>query len=106
MAVAYGPAKIASKDAIQYSKEMSEGLYLAKVSPVDKITFPEAFNSSLTIKFSLRPYGSTRCLKKPKSKGIASFLLSVFLIAFSWIVVPTAFLGPIRAFKPLADSIT
>ena len=50
MVVAYGLSKIAS-----YSSEMSESFYVAEVSPVDKITFPEDFNASLTIKPSLRP---------------------------------------------------
>ena len=41
MAVAYGSSKIAS-----YTKEMSESLYVALVSPVDKITLSAEFNSS------------------------------------------------------------
>ena len=43
---------------------MSETLYVAVVSPVHKITFSEEFNSGLTIKSSLSPYGYTGCLKK------------------------------------------
>ena len=50
IAVAYGSSKIVS-----YSSYMSESLYVAKVSPVHKITFSEKFNSSLTVKSSLRP---------------------------------------------------
>ena len=48
MVVAYGSSKITS-----YSKEMSERLYTAEVSPVHKFTFSEEFNSSLTVKSSL-----------------------------------------------------
>ena len=44
MVVAYGLSKIAS-----YSSDMPESLYVAEVSPVHKITFPEEFNSNLTI---------------------------------------------------------
>ena len=62
---------------------MSESLYAAEVSPVHKITFSEEFNSSLTIRSSLRPYGYTGCLKKSKSNGIANRLSNMFLIAFS-----------------------
>ena len=62
MVVAYGLSKIKS-----YSKEMSESLYVAEVSPVHKITFSEEFNSSLTIKSSLSPYGYAGCLNKSKS---------------------------------------
>ena len=76
--VAYGLSKITS-----YSKEISESLYVALMSSVNKITFSAEFNSSLTIKSSLSPAGYTRCLKKSKSNGIASLLSSVFLIAFS-----------------------
>ena len=50
MVVAYGLSKIAS-----YSSDMFESLYVAEVSPVHKITFSDEFNSSLTIKHSLRP---------------------------------------------------
>ena len=65
---------------------MSESLYVAEVSPVHKITFSEEFNSSLTIKSSLSPYGYTGCLKKSKSNGTENLLSNVFLIAFSCIV--------------------
>ena len=45
--------------------------------------------------------------KKVKTNGIANLLSSVFLIAFSWIVIdsaaPSAFFAPTRAFKPLTD---
>ena len=46
----------------------------AEISPVHKITFSEEFNSNLTIKPSLSPYGYTGCLKKSKSNGIANLL--------------------------------
>ena len=89
---------------------MSEGLYVAEVSQVHKISFSEEFNSSLTIKSSLRPYGYTGCLKKSKSNGISNHLSNVFLIAFSCIVtvsaVPSALLAPTRAFNPLAGCMT
>ena len=91
------------------SVSSAESLYVAAVSPVHKITFSEEFNSSLTIKSSLNPYGYTGYMKKSKSKGIANLLSNVFLIAFSWIVadsdVPSAFFAPVHAFKPLADCI-
>ena len=94
MVVAYGSSKITS-----YSSNMSESLYVALVSPVDKITFPGKLNASLTIKLSLRPEGYTDiCLKKSKSNGIANLLSKVFLMAFSWVVivsaVPSAFFAP------------
>ena len=76
MVVAYGSSKIAS-----YSKEMSESLNVAEISPVHKITFSGEFNSSLTIKSSLSLYGYTGCLKKSKSKGIENLLSNVFFIA-------------------------
>ena len=102
MVVAYGSSKIAS-----YSSNMSESLYVAEVSLVHKITFSEEFNSSLTIKSSLRPQGYTGYLKKSKSNGIAYLISNVFLIAFSWVVaasaVPFAFFAHAHAFKPLAD---
>ena len=86
---------------------MSERLYVALLSPVRKITFSEEFNSSLTIKSSLRPYGYTGCLKKSKSNGIANLLSNVLLIEFSWVVtasvVLSAFFTLTRAFKPLDD---
>ena len=89
------------------SNEISEILNVALVSPIHKITFSEEFNSSLTIKSSLSPYGYTGCLKKSKSNGVAHRLSKVFLIAFSWVVtvsaVPSDFFAPTRAFKPLAD---
>ena len=85
---------------------MSENLYVAEISPVHKITFYEQFNSSLTIKSFLRPYGYTGCLKKSKSNGIANLLSNVLLIAFSYVVtvnaVPSGFFTPTRAFNPLA----
>ena len=62
MVVAYGSSKVAS-----YSKEISEILNVALASPVHKITFSAEFNSNLTIKSSLSPYGYTGCLKKSKS---------------------------------------
>ena len=72
MVVAYGSSKITS-----YSSDMSESLYVAEVSPLHKITFSDEFNSSLTIKSSLRRYGYTGCLKKSKSNGIANLLSNV-----------------------------
>ena len=78
MIVAYGSSKTAS-----YSSDISESLYVAEVSPVHKITFSGEFNSSLTIKSSLSPYGYTGCLKKSKSKGIGNLLSNVFFIVFS-----------------------
>ena len=57
---------------------MSENLYVAEVSPVHKITFSEEFNSSLTIKSSLRPYGHNGWLEKSKSNGITNLLSNVF----------------------------
>ena len=71
--VAYGSSKIAS-----YSKEMLESLYVALVSPVHKITFSVEFDSSLTIKSFVGPYGDTECLKKLKSSGIKNVLSNVF----------------------------
>ena len=101
MLVAYDSSKIAS-----YSNKMSESLYDAEVSPARKITL---FNSSITIKFSLRPYEYTGCLKKSKSNGIANRLSNVFLIAFSCVVsvsaVPSTFFAPIHASNPLVDYI-
>ena len=55
-----------------------ENLYVAEVSPVHKITFSEEFNSSLTIKSSLRPLGYEGCLKKSKSNGISNLLSNFF----------------------------
>ena len=78
MVVAYGSSKIAS-----YSSDMSESFHVAEVSPAHKITFSGEFNSSLTIKSFLSPYGYTGCLKKSKSKGIRNLLSNVFFIAFS-----------------------
>ena len=105
MLVAYGSSKIAS-----YSSYMSESLYVALVSPVHKITFSAEFNSVLTIKRSLRPWGYTGCLKKSKFNGISNLLSNVFLIAFSGVVtasaVPSAFFAPTCAFKPLAGCTT
>ena len=73
---------------------------------MQKITFSEEFNSSLTIKSSLSPYGYTGSLKKSKSRGIANRLSNVFLIAFSRVVnvsaVPSAFFAPTHAFNPFA----
>ena len=77
---------------------MSESFYVALVSPVHKITFSEEFNSSLTIKSSLRPYGYTGCLKKSKSNAIANRLSNVFLITFS--CVATASAVPCDFFHP------
>ena len=48
---------------------LKKSFYVAEVSPVHKITFSQEFNSSLTIKSSLRPYRYTGCLKKSKSNG-------------------------------------
>ena len=62
---------------------MSESFYVAEVSPLHKIIFSAEFNSSLTIKSSLSPYGYPGCLKKSKSNGIAKLSSNVFLIAFS-----------------------
>ena len=102
MVVVYGLSKITS-----YSKKMSEGLYVAEVSQVHKISFSEEFNSSLTIKSSLRPYGYTGCLKKSKSNGIANRLSNVFLTTFSSIVnvraVPSDFSVPSHPFNPIQD---
>ena len=85
---------------------MSESLYVAEVSPMHKDTFTEEFNSSLTIKSSLRSYGYTGCSKKSKSNGIANHLSNVFLIAFSCVVtisgVPSDFFAATCAFNPLA----
>ena len=97
MLVAYVSSKIGS-----YSSKISESLYVAEVSPVRKTTFSEEkFNSSLTIKSSLSPYGYTECLKKSKSNGIANRLSKVFLMAFSWVVtvsaVPSDFFAPNHA---------
>ena len=104
MVVAYGSSKIAS-----YSSDMSESFYVTEVSSIQKITLSHEFNSSLTIKSSLSPYGYTGCLKKAKSNGIENFLSNVFFIALSWFVapsaVPSAFFAPTRAFKLLADCI-
>ena len=58
MLVAYGSSKIAT-----YSKKISESFYVAEVSPVHKITFSEEFSSSITVKYSLSPYGYTGCLR-------------------------------------------
>ena len=49
-----------------------------EVSPVHKITFSEEFNSSLTIKSSLSPYGYNGCLKKSKSNGLQIFYQTSF----------------------------
>ena len=68
MVVAYGSSKIAS-----YSKEISESLHFAEVSPMHNITFYDKFNSSLTIKSSLSPHGYTGSLKKSRSNGIKTF---------------------------------
>ena len=38
-----------------YAKEISETLYVAAASPLQKIDFLEEFNSSLTIKSSFSP---------------------------------------------------
>ena len=104
MIVTYGSSKIVS-----YSEEMSEILYVVLVSLVHKITFSEEFSSSLTIKFSLRLYGYTGCLKKSKCNGTASLLSNIFLITFSWVVtvstMPSAFSALTLAFEPLADCI-
>ena len=75
MIVAYGSSKIAS-----YSKEMSQSLYVAEISPVYKITFSEKFNSSLTIKSSLRPYGYTGWLKKSN----LTVLQTIYETSFIW----------------------
>ena len=102
MVVVYGLSKITS-----YSKKMSEGLYVAEVSRVHKITFSEEFNSRLTIKSSLRPYGYTGCLKKSKSNGIANRLSNVFLTTFSSIVnvsaVSSDFSVLSHPFNPIQD---
>ena len=92
---------------IKIASYSSESLYVAEVSPVHKITFSEEFNSSLTIKFSLSPYGYTGCLKKSKPNGIANRLSNVFLMAFSCAVtvsaVSSAFFAPTRPLNPLAN---
>ena len=70
-----------------------------EVSSVHKITFSEEFNSSLTIKFSSRPYRYTGCPKKSRSNGIVNLLSNVFFIAFSLVVtasaVPSDFMHPL-----------
>ena len=85
MLVGYGWSKIAT-----YSSDMSKSLYVAEVSLVHKIIFSEEFNSSLTIKSPLGPYGYTGCLKKSKSYGIANRLSNVFLMAFYCVVTVSA----------------
>ena len=86
---------------------MSESVYVAEVTPVHKITFSEEFNSSVTIKASLRPLGYIGSLKKSKSNRAANILLNVVFIAFSWVItvtaVPSAFFAPTRTFRPLVD---
>ena len=69
---------------------MSESFYDAEVSPVHKMTFSEEFNSSLTIKSPLSPYGYTGCLKRSKSNGIANRLSNVFFMVFSCVVTVSA----------------
>ena len=73
MAVAYWLSKVAS-----YWSKISESLYFALVSLVHKITSSEEFDPSLTIKFSLRPYGYIGCLKKSK----LTVLQTVYLASF------------------------
>ena len=69
---------------------MYESLYDAEVSPVHKSNFSEEYNSSLTTKSSLSPYGYTGCLKRSKSNGIANLLSNVFFMAFSCVVTVSA----------------
>ena len=86
---------------------MSASLYVAKTSPVHKITFSEEFYSSLTIKSSLSPYGYNGCLKKSKSKvkskPFIKRLFDQFFLVVTVSVVSSAFFTPRRVVKPLAD---
>lgn len=70
---------------------MSERLYVAEVSPIQ-------LNSTLTIKSTLSPWGSTVFLQKSKCNGAAKIWTKVFLIAFSLAeavtTVPSVFFAP------------
>ena len=90
--VAYGLSIITA-----YSKEMSESLYVAAVSPLHKIRF-KPYNQIFSKR--IRIYWM---LEKSKPGGIANLLPKLFLIIFSCvaavITVPATFFAPTRVFK-------